>query len=79
LSDRQQEKADLPISRTLEFGSNANVEREMHQEKHFAPIISTDEGIQIDFSEEHRENAYSQIRTSLEFGSNITVSRAWQE
>jgi hypothetical protein len=38
-------------------------------------MISTDEGIQIDESEEQARNAYCPIRESLELDSNVTFER----
>jgi hypothetical protein len=40
--------------------------------KHDEPIISTEDGIQIDTSDEHPENARSSIRRTFEPDSNIT-------
>jgi hypothetical protein len=49
------------------------VERDSHSEKQWSPSISTEEGMQIDESDEHFENAYSPIDESLEPDSNVTV------
>jgi hypothetical protein len=40
--------------------------------------LSTDEGIQIDESDEQHQNTYSSIHESLEFDSNISVERERQ-
>jgi negative regulator of genetic competence, sporulation and motility len=37
--------------------------------------ISTEAGMQIDFSDEQQKNAASSIRRRLEFASNVTLSR----
>jgi hypothetical protein len=41
----------------LEPDSNVTVERDRHSEKHCRQSLSTDEGIQIDESDEQPENA----------------------
>jgi hypothetical protein len=40
------------------------IEREWHPEKHSLPSLSTEEGMQIDESDGHEENAYSSIEES---------------
>jgi hypothetical protein len=51
------------------------VERDSHREKQNLPSVSTDEGMQIDESDEQEENADSPIDESLESDSNLTVER----
>jgi hypothetical protein len=51
------------------------VERDSHPEKDWAPSVSTEEGMQIDESDEQFRNAPSAIDDSLEPGSNVTVER----
>jgi hypothetical protein len=38
-------------------------------------IVSTDEGMQIDESDEQPQNADSSIRESLESDSNVTIDK----
>jgi hypothetical protein len=42
-------------------------------------IVSTEEGIQIDASDEHFQNAESSIHESLEHDSNVTTERTVQK
>jgi hypothetical protein len=49
------------------------VERDLHSLKHDSPIFSTEEGIQIDESDEQLENADHSIDESLESDSNAIV------
>jgi hypothetical protein len=42
-------------------------------------MISTEAGIEMDFSDEHWLSAKPSIRLSREFGSNATLSREVQE
>jgi hypothetical protein len=51
------------------------VERDLHLEKQYSQIFSTEEGIQIDESDEQLENAESSIHKSLELDSNVIVER----
>jgi hypothetical protein len=51
-SDEHHEKADLPIHETLQPDSNVTVDRELHPRKHLGPRFLTDEGMQIDESDE---------------------------
>jgi hypothetical protein len=46
-----------------------------HPEKQESQIISTDEGIQMDESDEQYWNADFPIRESLESDSNVTIER----
>jgi hypothetical protein len=48
------------------------VERDSHPEKHSLPSPSTDEGMQIDESDEQFQNVDSSIDESLEPDSNVT-------
>jgi hypothetical protein len=49
------------------------VERDLHPLKDSWQIFSTDEGIQIDESDEQLENAARSIYESLESDSNVIV------
>jgi hypothetical protein len=51
------------------------VERGLHSEKQELPSFSTEEGMQIDESDEHQANARSSIDESFEPDSNVTVER----
>jgi mannitol-1-phosphate/altronate dehydrogenase len=51
------------------------VERELHPQKQYSQIRSTEEGIQIDESDEQPENAVGSIHESLESDSNVIVER----
>jgi hypothetical protein len=53
--------------------SNVNVESDRHEPKQKKPRIVIEEGIEIDLSDEHLENACDSIRLSLEFDSNVNV------
>jgi hypothetical protein len=53
LSDQHPSKAHSPRIETRQPDSNANFERFLHKEKHNAEMISTDEGTQIDRSDEY--------------------------
>jgi hypothetical protein len=59
----------------LEPDSNVTVERDWHKEKQYLPRRSTDEGMQIDESDEQFKNADSSIDESLEPDSNVTAER----
>jgi hypothetical protein len=52
----QAAKRLLSRRKSRESGSNVTVEREEHSAKQFSPIVSTEEGIRIDKSEEHSPN-----------------------
>jgi hypothetical protein len=56
-SDEQLENAEPSIHETLETDSKVTVERELHRLKQPRQIFSTEEGIQIDESDEQSENA----------------------
>jgi hypothetical protein len=49
---------------------------EQHSEKQYSGIHLTSEGMQIDFSDEHFENACGPISLSLEPDSNVACERA---
>jgi hypothetical protein len=51
------EKAQSSIHQSLEPDSNVIVERELHLSKLWWQILSTEEGIQIDESDEQSQNA----------------------
>jgi hypothetical protein len=55
-SDEQCEKAEIPTSERLEFDSNVTVARALQEKKQESPISLTEEGIQIDESDEQSEN-----------------------
>jgi hypothetical protein len=57
----------------VEFDSNVNVESDPHPPKHNLPRIVTEEGIQIDLSDEQHKNARFSIRSRMEFDSNVNV------
>jgi hypothetical protein len=69
----------LPICERLEPNSKVTVERFRHREKQCAEIKLTDDGIQIDESEEQPWKADDSIRASLESVSKVTVERLTQE
>jgi hypothetical protein len=48
-----------------------NEESDLQRAKQPSPRISTEEGIQIDFNDEHSENAAASIRISFEFDPNV--------
>jgi hypothetical protein len=52
-----------------------SIERDLHPWKLDLPSISTEEGMQIDESNGHEQNADSAIDESLEPDSNVTVLR----
>jgi hypothetical protein len=51
-SDLQDENADSSMRKSLEPAANMTHERAEHSEKHFWEIISTDEGMQMDESDQ---------------------------
>jgi hypothetical protein len=51
-SDEQDKKADSSIDESFEPDSNVTVERDSHPEKQLLPSFSTEEGMQIDESDE---------------------------
>jgi hypothetical protein len=53
--------------------SKATRERETHLEKQEEEMVLTDEGMEIDESDEHPKKAAWSIRESLEPDSNVTV------
>jgi hypothetical protein len=53
-SDAQNPKAKLPIHETLQPDSIVTMQRDSHAKKHFVQRISTDEGMQIDESDEQK-------------------------
>jgi hypothetical protein len=63
------------MDESLESDSNVSVERDLHPEKQFLPSLSTEEGMQIDDSDEQNQNADSPMDESLESDSNVSVER----
>jgi competence CoiA-like predicted nuclease len=63
----------------LESDSNVIVERELHPKKLRSQIFLTEEGIQIDESDEHLKNAKRSMYESLESDSNVIVERDLQQ
>jgi hypothetical protein len=51
-SDEQNQNADLSMNESLETDSNVSVERDLQPKKHVSPSTSTEEGMQIDESDE---------------------------
>jgi hypothetical protein len=54
------------------------VERDLHRLKQYSQTFSTEEGIQIDESDEQESNAPRSIQESLESDSNVIVERELQ-
>jgi hypothetical protein len=63
------------MATSLESGANLTTEREEQPKKQNPESRSTEEGIQIDESDEQFENAQGEIRESREPGSNVTAER----
>jgi hypothetical protein len=61
-SDEQCENAILPSRATLQPVSNLTLESVVHRLKQRFGISATDDGMQIDESNEHDENAHASIR-----------------
>jgi hypothetical protein len=72
------ENADLPTDETREPDENVTAERRVHPQKQYWQSVSTDEGMQIDPSDEQPSNARSPMNKSPEPESNVTVSRDMQ-
>jgi hypothetical protein len=68
----------LPIEESLEVVANVTVERCSQPQKQPSLSILTDEGMQIDESDEQSANADFSIRKSLEPIANVTVERPTQ-
>jgi hypothetical protein len=51
------------------------VERDLHSLKHLSQIVSTDEGIQMDESDEQSQTTEFSIHESLDPDSNVIVER----
>jgi hypothetical protein len=60
-SDEQKENDISAIDESLELDSNVTVERDLQSEKHASPRLSTEEGMQIDKSDEQSQNADAPI------------------
>jgi hypothetical protein len=67
------QNAEPSIHESLELDSNVSVERDLHPEKQSSQIFSTEQGIQIDESDEQSLNAERSIHESLELDSNVIV------
>jgi hypothetical protein len=52
VNDEQPENAFAPMQPNFDPESKVTEERDLHSKKHFAQRIVTDDGIQIDFSDE---------------------------
>jgi hypothetical protein len=52
---------------------NVNDDSEVQRARHDLPRIVTDDGIEIDLSDEQSENASASIRVSLESDSNVSI------
>jgi hypothetical protein len=58
---------------SFEPDSNVTLERDEHREKHRISSVPTEEGMQIDESDEHFRNAEPEIYESFEPDSNVTL------
>jgi hypothetical protein len=65
----------MSIVASCESGAKVTTERETQEKKQKAPSRSTADGMQIDESDEHCENATGAIRCSREPGSKVTAER----
>jgi hypothetical protein len=78
-SDRHWEIASFLTSKSredvVEPLSNVSFERASQPRKHPRPMISTDQGRQIEKSDEHREKASLSMRRSREPGAKATTER----
>jgi hypothetical protein len=63
-SAMQDQNVEFSKRRSLEGGANVTTARPQEQRKHSGPIPSTDEGMQVDVSEEQFPNAARSIRES---------------
>jgi hypothetical protein len=63
------------MATSLESGANVISEREVQPEKQKLQSRSTEEGIEMDQSDEHFEKAHGEIRESREPGSKVTAER----
>jgi hypothetical protein len=66
----------MPSSVSLQSASNITPRRDQMGEKHFVPIILTDDGIMID-SILHPEKASAPMSVMLESASNVTLESFW--
>jgi hypothetical protein len=66
------ENTPASIRAFFEPDSRVTVEREAHFAKHCRPIVSTEEGTQIDASDGQSENASKPIRDNSEPDSKVT-------
>jgi hypothetical protein len=60
-------------------GSNIRLERFVQYLKQHAEIVSTDDGIQSDSSDEHASKVHGAIVEIWQPGSNVSVARVLQQ
>jgi hypothetical protein len=60
-SEEQSLNPQAPMDKSVEPDSNVTIERDLHAWKQRSPSVSTDEGMQIDGSEEHPANVARSI------------------
>jgi hypothetical protein len=72
--DEQCMNASVPIRDNLEHFSNVNDASFSHQQKQYPPSVVTDEGMQIDFTNEP-ENVDASMQEMTEPLSNATAER----
>jgi hypothetical protein len=78
-SDEQPDTRLKPIVDRRESGSNATVDNIPQPPKHRSPIVSSDEGRQIDFNDLQKRKAHV-ARTETQLSdSNVTRDRAQQQ
>jgi hypothetical protein len=68
--NEQPRNANASIRDSFVPCSNVNDESDVHEEKEDSPRNSTAAGRQIDFNDEHSQNARASIRVSFEPDSN---------
>jgi hypothetical protein len=73
---RQSEKTLELIQSSAEFGANVTVRRDAQHSKHPSGRTLTPDGIQIDSSDEHCQNAEVQIYTSCE---SLSKEISWSD
>jgi hypothetical protein len=57
------------------LSTDVTVDKDWHRRKHSWQMLSTDEGMQIDESEEQSSNTEALIHLSFELDANVTASR----
>jgi hypothetical protein len=72
-SDEQ--NAEFAICGSFDSLLKLTFDKARHPQKQFSQMISTDEGIQIDESDEESPNAACSIRESLDSRSKLTLDR----